>query len=64
MKLWDPPKTWEGLKKRGQMYLLFLNIMVALINLFLLSTRLDRLDSRMVLYCRTVNFTDTVCQQQ
>ena len=64
MKLWNPPKTLEELRKRGQWYLLTLNIIIATINLLLLSSKLDRLDDRMVLYCRTINFTDTVCQQQ
>ena len=64
MKLWNPPKTLEEIKKRAQISLLMLNIIIASVNLIILSTKLDTLGQRMVLYCSTVNYTDTICQEQ
>jgi len=59
MKFLNLPKSLDGLKKRGQLYLLFLNLMIAFTNLYMLSSRLD--NPRMVLYCRVVNFTESIC---
>jgi len=61
MKLWDPPKTLRGLKKRGQLYLLALNVIITTFNFVYMTQRLDRGDEQLVLLCRTINFTDTVC---
>jgi hypothetical protein len=61
MKWWNPPKTLEGLKKRGQWYLLTINIIVATANFLLLGSTLDK--PQMILYCRTVSFTDTICAE-
>ena len=64
MKWFDPPKTIEGLKKRGQLYLLLINIIIATTNFFVLVDRLERPQGKMVLLCRTINFTDTACLEQ
>jgi len=54
----------EGVKKRIQLILLIANVLLASGNLFILSTKLESLEDKMLLYCRTVNFTDTICQEQ
>ena len=63
MKWWDPPKTLEGLKKRGQLYLLLLNVIITTVNFLYMTQRLDRGEEQMVLLCRVLNYTDTVCVQ-
>jgi hypothetical protein len=54
----------ELLKLRAQIILLVLNLGVACANIFIVTQRLDTLGQKMLLYCRTVNFTDTICQEQ
>ena len=54
----------EQLKKRGQIILLVFNVLLASGNMFILSTKLDKMGQGMILYCRVVNFTDTVCVEQ
>ena len=54
----------ELLKKRGQIILLVGNVFLVCANLWIVSHKLDTLGEPMVLYCRTINFTDTVCQEQ
>jgi len=63
MKWWDPPKTLEGLKKRGQLYLLTLNVIITTVNFLYMTQKLDRGDEQLVLLCRVLNYTDTVCVQ-
>lgn len=54
----------EKLKKRGQIILLVFNVLLASGNMLILSTKLDKMGQGMILYCRVVNFTDTVCVEQ
>lgn len=54
----------ELLKLRSQVILLVINLCVGCANMFIVTQRLDSLGVKMVLYCRTVNFTDTICQEQ
>ena len=54
----------EQLKKRGQIILLVFNVLIASGNMLILSTKLDKMGQGMILYCRVVNFTDTVCVEQ
>ena len=54
----------ELLKMRAQVILLVINLIVACANMVIVTQRLDTLGMKMVLYCRTVNFTDTICQEQ
>jgi len=53
-----------GLKKRGQIILLVGNVLLTCANLLIVSYKLDNLGEGMILYCRTINFTDTICQEQ
>jgi hypothetical protein len=68
MKWFNPPRTLLQLKKRAQLYLLAINIILATTNLLTMNHKLNRIDditnSQMILYCRTVNFTDTICAEQ
>ena len=54
----------ELLKLRAQIILLVINLIVACSNIIIVTQRLDTLGMKMVLYCRTVNYTDTICQEQ
>jgi len=64
MKWFDPPKTLDAIKKRAQIILLCCNVLLACANLLIVSDKLDRLGQKMVLYCQTVNFIETICAEQ
>ena len=54
----------ELLRLRAQIILLVINLFVACANTIVVTQRLDTLGTKMLLYCRTVNYTDTICQEQ
>lgn len=54
----------ESVKQRAQIILLVTNLFVACANTVIVTQRLDTLGTKMLLYCRTVNYTDTICQEQ
>jgi len=62
MKWFNPPKTLEGLKKRGQWYLLTINIIVATANFLLLSNKIEN-NRDLVLVCEPINYAQTICQE-
>lgn len=57
-------KYLEGLKKRAQLILLMLNLLLVTGNTYIMSTKLDKLGQGMILYCRVIDFTDSVCMEQ
>ena len=64
MKWFDPPKTWDEIKKRSQITLLLLNIIVASCNLIILSGKLDRLGQKTIIFCEMSSMTTSVCVEQ
>ena len=68
MKWFNPPKTLLQVKKRAQLYLLTINIILATANLITMTNKLDNIgnisNDKIILYCRTINFTDTICAEQ
>ena len=54
----------EGLKKRGQLIILCGNVLLTALNLIVVSHKLDNMNQQMILYCRTIDFTDTICAEQ
>jgi hypothetical protein len=54
----------ETLKKRGQLIILCGNVLLTALNLIVVSHKLDNMNQQMILYCRTIDFTDTICAEQ
>lgn len=54
----------EGLKKRGQLIILCGNVLLTALNLIVVSHKLDNMNQQMILYCRTIDFTHTICAEQ
>ena len=54
----------EGLKKRGQLIILCGNVLLTALNLIVVSHKLDNMNQQMISYCRTIDFTDTICAEQ
>ncbi|CAF34071.1 hypothetical protein S-PM2d007 [Synechococcus phage S-PM2] len=51
-------------KKRSQIVLLILNIIIASANLVTVTESLDKNVPKMLLYCQSINHTTTICQEQ
>jgi len=64
MKWFNPPKTFEIFKKRIQISLLMLNLVITSANLILVASRLDRLGMRTVYYCQMDSPVTSICLEQ
>ena len=64
MKWFDPPKTIEAMKKRAQVSLLMLNIIIAGVNLIILTTKLETLGQKTVFVWQMNSMTTSVCVEQ
>ena len=64
MKWFDPPKTIEAMKKRAQVSLLMLNIIIAGVNLIILTTKLETLGQKTIFFCQMNSMTTSVCVEQ
>jgi hypothetical protein len=56
-------KYLDGLKKRTQLVLLIANVILTCGNMIILSTKLESLNQRNIVYCQILNFSEMMCEK-